>query len=132
MFVVVRVPLAVGFNNDILHCVRCRVQDVTKVPVVAVNVRSGKRKSFDLPIKYQLLRFQYFLTDRAEPCSRLFHHAVPRCRIKALRVYAFLRPGREADASVAQLFTEGIRPLSPNERREDLQDISVTFFVPQR
>ena len=33
VLVVVRVPLTIGFDDDILPCVRCRVQDIAKVPV---------------------------------------------------------------------------------------------------
>ena len=73
-----------------------------------------KRESVDLPIKYQLFWFQHLLTDRAEPSRRLFHHAVPRRCIKALGMDAFLRPGREADAGIAQLFVEGMR-LHPSK-----------------
>ena len=46
-------------------------------------------------------------------------------------MYAFLRPGWEVDAGVAQLFTEGVRHFL-DLRREDLQDISVTFSAPRQ
>jgi hypothetical protein len=106
---VFRMPLAVSFDDDVLHCVRCGVQDVAEVPARLSVYAGEKRESVDLPIKYQLFWFQHLLTDRAEPRRRLFHHAVPRRRIKALGMDAFLRPGREADAGVAQLFAKGMR-----------------------
>ena len=113
VLVVVRMPLTIGFDDNVLDCVRCQVQYIVKVPVRLLAYTRKKRKSVDIPIKYQLFWFQHLLTDRAEPRCRLLHHAVPGGCVKALRVNAFLRPGGEANAGVAQLFTEGIRlPLS--------------------
>jgi len=114
VLVVVRVPLTIGFDNDVLHRIRCRVQDVTKVPIRRLACTRKKCKLVDPPIKHQLFWFQHFLTNRAEPRCRLFHHAVPRCCIEALRVDTFLRPGGEVDAGVAQLLAEGMR-LPPSE-----------------
>ena len=114
VLVVVRVPLTIGLDNDVFHCVRGRVQDITEVPARRLTYTRTKRKPVDLPIEYQFFRFQYLLANRAEPRCRLLHHAVPRHCIKALGVDTFLRPGGEADAGVAQLFTKGIR-LPPSK-----------------
>ena len=103
ILVVVRVPLAVSFDDDVLYCVWCRVQNAIEVPVWWLTYVGNKRESVDLPINYQLFGFQYLLADRAEPRRSLLHHAVPRSGVEALRVDAFFRPGREFDPGVAQL-----------------------------
>ena len=90
VLIVGRVPSTVSFDNDILHCVRCRVQDISEVPTWQSAYTRRKHKLVDLPVKYQLLRFQHLLADRAEPCCRLLHYAVPRHRIKTMGMDAFL------------------------------------------
>ena len=90
VLIVVRVPLTIGFDDDVLHCVRCRVQDIAEVPVRQSVYTRRKRESFNQPIKYQLFWFQHLLADWAEPRCRLLHHTVPRRCIKTLRMNTFL------------------------------------------
>ena len=111
MLVVIRVPLTIGFDNDVLYSVRGRVQDATEVSVRRLARTWKKLGPVDLPIEDQLFWFQHLLADRAKPSRRLLHHAVPRRCIKALGMDTFLRPGGEADASIAQLFAAGMKLL---------------------
>ena len=52
ILIVVRVPLTISFDDDVLHSVWGRVQNVTEIPAGQLAGTRNKGKPVSLPIDY--------------------------------------------------------------------------------